>query len=104
MGVALNLPQDHVFYQFINEQKRTMNFLFAVTSLVAVIALGVGGLLISHRVAGPIERLKNHMKSIARGETDREVTFRKGDFFIELADAYNAALKARAQKGKSSAS
>jgi hypothetical protein len=40
-------------------------------------------------VAGPLYRLRKHLSAVARGETHSDVRFRKGDFFPEVADAYN---------------
>lgn len=89
MGKRLGLTPDHVFFQFINEQAHTMNWIFGVTSLVCFVALVVGGLVLSHWVAGPIHRLMRHMSEISEGKSVTEVKFRKHDYFPELAEAFN---------------
>jgi len=93
MGMALGLPGDHVFFQFLTEQRTRMNVIFGVGSLCAFGALSLSGLFLSHRVAGPLYRLNKHMKDVAAGRTLRDVKFRKKDFFPELADSYNDQLK-----------
>ena len=93
MGEALNLPADHVFYQFLAEQKKTLMKLFILSSVIGTAFIFIYGMFFSHKIAGPLYRLHTHMMKVARGETDSDVSFRKGDFFPELADAYNAQLK-----------
>lgn len=100
LGQGLGLPPNHVFFQFLDEQKSSKNFYYGVTAGVSVAVLGVWGLLLSHRVAGPLYRLKKHLKSVSDGSTSSDVRFREGDFFQEVADAYNEQMvKYRAAVG-----
>lgn len=93
LGQSMNLPADHAFFQFLTEQRNSMNWVFLVTALIVMGAMIVGGLILSHRVAGPLHRLDRHMKKVARGSETHEVRFRKGDFFQELARSYNEQLR-----------
>lgn len=92
-GKALGLPADHVFFEFIHEQQHTMNWVFSVTSGVAFAVILVGGLILSHRVAGPLHRLQQHILDVTAGKTTHDVKFRKKDFFPELAIAYNRQME-----------
>ena len=98
MGVSVHLPPDHVFFQFLDGQKHTMNMVFLVTAFVSFLALTLGGLFLSHRVSGPLHRLHQHMLDVAAGKTTGEVQFRKGDFFQELPESYNEQYKFLAEK------
>lgn len=89
LGQGLGLPSDHIFFQFIDEQHATKNTYYAIAAAVTVSFLSIWGLLLSHRVAGPLYRLSKHLSSVASGDTLSDVHFRKGDFFPEVADAYN---------------
>jgi hypothetical protein len=93
LGQGLGLPSNHVFFQFIDEQRSAKNMYYAVAAVVTVSVLGAWGLLLSHHVAGPLYRLRKHLMSVATGETMSDVRFRKGDFFQEVADAYNIQMK-----------
>jgi methyl-accepting chemotaxis protein len=93
MGTTLGLPPDHIFFQFIGEQQTKMNVVFGVTSLAVFIALSIGGIVFSHWVAGPLYRLKRHLRDIASGKTMADVKFRKRDFFPELADGFNEMMR-----------
>jgi hypothetical protein len=93
MGVSLGLPADHAWFRFLNEQRTILMQILGVASGVSfVFTLGFGW-IVSHRIAGPLHRLKVHMVRVALGSTRAEVAFREGDFFPELARAYNLQLR-----------
>ncbi len=52
--------------------------------LVALIAL-----YLSHKTAGPLEKLKKAMLEYAESASAKPLTFRKGDFFTDVADTFN---------------
>jgi hypothetical protein len=93
-GQALGLPPDHVYFEFLNAQRQLMTQIFSLTSGICIGVMSLGGLLFSHRVAGPLYRLHRHMLDVAAGRTSDPVKFRRGDFFPEVAEAYNEQLKA----------
>jgi hypothetical protein len=92
-GKDLGLPADHSFFEFIGEQRARMTVIFAVTALIEFFFISLAGLFISHRIAGPLYRLHKYLSDIASGKDVGKVSFRKKDFFPELADATNKALK-----------
>jgi hypothetical protein len=51
------------------------------------------GLVVSHRIVGPIFRITRHIIEVTQGKTHSPVSLRKGDYFQELAEAYNTLLK-----------
>lgn len=63
--------------------------LFIVVPLLVII-MGWIAIIISHRIAGPLVRLNNGMKSLEKGEwPDRPMKFRKGDEGHHLAEQFN---------------
>tara|TARA_R110002072_G_scaffold223725_3_gene380782 strand:+ start:5434 stop:5877 length:444 start_codon:yes stop_codon:yes gene_type:complete len=58
----------------------------------------VVGILITHRVAGPIYRFEQHLGAIARGENPGVCRIRKGDELQSLCTAINAAMPAMVDK------
>jgi hypothetical protein len=50
----------------------------------------------THRVAGPLVRLEDTLLRMAKGETVREIKFRKGDWLTSLERALNVYLSSRA--------
>lgn len=91
-GLERGLPENDVYFLFIGEQVSTMNAIFFVTTLVTLAVIIVAGLVLSHRVAGPIHRAVRHLHALRTGTTKYPLKFRDGDFFPELADELNSYL------------
>jgi hypothetical protein len=87
-AVAVGLPPDHVFFQFVADQKGVMNKIFLFSCVLSFITITIGGLFISNKVAGPIHRLTQYMLKNSASDSV-PFKFRKGDYFIELQDAFN---------------
>ena len=47
---------------------------------------------LSHKLAGPVYRFEQVCKAIAKGDFSQRVRLRKGDFFTELQDDFNAMM------------
>ena len=43
----------------------------------------------SHKIAGPLLRLKNEMEKLTNGETVRPLRFRDGDYWQDMAEQFN---------------
>jgi methyl-accepting chemotaxis protein len=52
------------------------------------------GVLVTHRIAGPIYRMEKHLEALARGENPGECRIRKEDEFQELCERLNEAQRA----------
>jgi hypothetical protein len=82
---ALNvgIPDGHVFFKFLGDQKQDLDQLFIGLSVVNFFILIGVTFLISHRIAGPIFKLK---KMLGEANPDsEEFKLRETDFFQELA-------------------
>jgi methyl-accepting chemotaxis protein len=100
IGTQAGLPTDHVYFQFIRMQETTFLRVIAAIALLIGVILIVGGLMISHKIAGPVYRMQKELTKMATAEKIelRDINFRKGDFFPELADAFNALVAAWNQR------
>lgn len=67
---------------------------FSILIIVAFIAL-----LYSHRMAGPLIRLREYMAMLAQGKNTAPLLFRKNDEFSELAQSYEDLRKSLENKG-----
>ena len=54
----------------------------------------LAGILITHKIAGPAYRMRQHCKAVARGEHPGPCKLRSGDELQDLCDALNEALDA----------
>jgi hypothetical protein len=87
------LPAQALFIQLLTQQLRSLLIYMFVALAVAILTTVTFTLLISHRMAGPIIRLKNYFSQISKtGDFPEEVRFRQGDFFQELPPLINNAL------------
>ena len=91
IGHQAGLPEDHVYFQFIKMQETTfLRVILAIAFFVGTI-LTIGGLIVSHKIAGPMYRLQKELLSMA-GKPDpvlHKINFREGDFFPEVPQAFN---------------
>lgn len=85
---------DPIIAQMIADEQFRMKIVFAGTAAVVLGMIVIGGLVLSNRVVGPIYRLERHLKELLEGKAQAgSLSFRKKDFFHELADLMNKALK-----------
>jgi hypothetical protein len=97
---ALNsgIPANHVFFQFISDQQQEMGYI-AIACFVGVLVISVVfGLVLSHRIAGPMFRLRKHLETVAQTGVHEPVQFREDDFFKEIPKAYNLQFKKGSEK------
>ena len=87
------LPAQALFIQLLTQQLRSLLIYMFAALAVAILTTVTFTLLISHRMAGPIIRLKNYFGQISKtGDFPEEVRFRNGDFFQDLPPTINNAL------------
>ncbi|MDX9702256.1 MAG: methyl-accepting chemotaxis protein [Candidatus Auribacterota bacterium] len=55
----------------------------------SVFVFALVGIFLSHKIAGPLYRMKRIMIDIGKGKLPREIRFRKGDHMHDMADALN---------------
>lgn len=90
-----HLPAQNLFIQLLTEQLRHLIITMGVSLLVGVLVTATFTLLFSHRMAGPMIRLKNLFATISKnGDFPDTLKFRDGDFFQELPPAINSAFNA----------
>ena len=87
------LQADHVFYRFIESRQTELDAITILSFIGVVGVVSVVGLVLSHKIAGPMYRLRVHLEECASTRTPRPLKFRDGDFFTEIPDAYNLQFK-----------
>jgi len=68
------------------------NLLLAFAALAPLML--VVGVILTHRIAGPVYRMERHLEALARGENPGECRIRKDDEFQELCTRLNEAVRA----------
>jgi hypothetical protein len=86
-ALSVGIPDGHVFFRFLSEQKSSLDTLFISFAVINFLLLILVGLVVSHRIAGPIQKLKNHLDKMDHDAEDFKL--RENDFFNEIGPVVN---------------
>jgi hypothetical protein len=98
-GLSAGLPENHIYFEFLNSQQKGMVLLFLGGSIVSIIMIYWFGFYISNRIAGPIYNVTMNIDRMIKSGKVVKIRFRKGDFFPELADKLNELTDHASQGG-----
>ncbi|MBK9295090.1 MAG: hypothetical protein IPM57_11745 [Oligoflexia bacterium] len=94
VGTESNLQQTHPYFVFLNQFQNQFYKTLALSLIVSFVLSFILGILFSHRVAGPLVKMIDFFNKVAEKPTDDgKITFRQGDMFQELPEAYNKRFK-----------
>lgn len=93
LAIEVGLRPGDPFFRVLSNMEMMLTNVFIVTSIAVVLISILGGIVFSHRVAGPLYRLRKHFEAVARGETWSNVAFREKDYFDDLPKAYNEQMR-----------
>ena len=68
---------------------RTVSWTMVLELIVLAPLVSVFGIRLSHKVAGPLVRIRAALADMAQGRFDIRITLRKGDALTELAEDIN---------------
>jgi nitrogen fixation/metabolism regulation signal transduction histidine kinase len=71
------------------QRKVMLSSLFGGLALLVVL-IGFGGIIVTHRVAGPIYKMKMNLKGVADGHLRVPSPLRKGDELVEFFETYRS--------------
>lgn len=112
-GLFLALAYGTIFYYFTQENyeiffemmemtadakaqmhKELFQILFYLAGVTGIffVFVFVAGILFSHRIAGPLYKLKKTCKIIEDGDLEERAFFRTGDEFQDVAQSFNRML------------
>ena len=93
-GELSQLPDTHPYFTFLKAFQTQFVVMFGFSVLASFVICFFIGLLVSHKVAGPLVKIRNYFDRVGDGqEIEREIQFREGDFFQDVAKAYNKKFK-----------
>jgi sensor histidine kinase YesM len=82
--------------QLKNNLDSSTNEFLIYLSIVQILFTGLVFILtifMTHKIAGPLYKLKNHLSSIRQGEPLTPLTFREGDYFQDVAEEISLFLE-----------
>lgn len=84
-----NSPHPTLAIDSIRGVEKQVLLLLGFLQLLFLSITFILSIFLSHRIAGPLYRLRKSLEEVARGNFDQRITFRKADHFMELQDAFN---------------
>jgi len=72
--------------------KSVVIFLLIVQFFVSVLVM-ISLIFFTHKIAGPMYKLKNHLTDIREGKPISQLTFRNGDYFQDVAEEVSLFLE-----------
>ena len=100
LGLDIKLPPDHIYFRFLEGQSLKMLLIFLVCSVLTILFVLIIGLILSHKIAGPIHNMKVFFQDKIELKAREKLAFRKGDFFLELPPIVNKFFEQQDQKLK----
>jgi len=98
MGEQIGIPEYIAYnlYPVVNK----VNFMLLVGLPPLFLLIAAWGIVLSHRFAGPLERLERELKEISEGKRHKHrITLRKHDDIRPIADAINKLLAKHEERG-----
>ena len=93
-GELSELPESHPYFVFLKSFQDQFLVMFGFSVLASFVVCLVLGVFVSHKVAGPLVKIRNYFDRVGDGlEEEKEINFREGDFFQDVATAYNKKFK-----------
>lgn len=77
---------------FKTSRNQLVLFLFIIQTILTVIVF-ILFIFMTHKVAGPLHKLKNHLSEISDGAEVKPLTFRQGDYFQDVAEEVSLFLE-----------
>ncbi len=84
----------------VASQERLIFTVFAAL-FVLVVGIGLAGIVVTHKVSGPIFKMKRHLRAVARGDLGVPWGLRKGDELVDFFETFRQmviALRGHKQK------
>lgn len=88
-AIQMGLNKKHIFFKFINELQGDFNLIFFIALFTSMIILFIFGVLVSHKIAGPLYRLKTHLNEASTLNDLSTVKFREKDYFRDIEESLN---------------
>lgn len=98
IGNRLRLPKDSSFFKLLDHHQTMINNKLIFAAIVSYIFSFTLTVKISHKVSGPLYRLKMFFLELKEEGFTKPLKFRKGDYYEELPDVINSGLR-KVQQG-----
>ena len=73
----------------IQAQETLVQKYFISGAVIGLVVIAVVSILLSHKMAGPIYRLKLELKKLKEGNSSMPIKFREGDYLVDMEEDLN---------------
>lgn len=77
----------------LTERQRAVGTALVVVLALLVVGVGLGGIVVTHRVAGPIYKMKRQLRDLGNGNFQIPYPLRKGDELVDFFEAFRTMVK-----------
>ena len=74
-------------------KQRSMLVTLCVVLLLLVVGVGLIGIVVTHKIAGPVFKMKRHLREVADGHLIIPSGLRKGDELVDFFETFNKMVK-----------
>lgn len=72
----------------LEAQRRTVSWVLVGVLVALVVLIGLAGIMVTHRIAGPIFKMKRHLRDVGSGRLTVPNPLRKGDELVHFFDTF----------------
>jgi nitrogen fixation/metabolism regulation signal transduction histidine kinase len=77
----------------IERQQRTLLITLFVALALLVVLIGLAGIVVTHRVAGPIHKMRRQIREVGEGTLRPPTPLRRGDELVDFFTAFDTMVK-----------
>lgn len=89
IGEKLKLDPNSAFFRLLSNQKGAIQEKLYIAAIISYVLSFWATIIVSHKVSGPIYRLKMYFKDISSNGLSAPLKFRDRDYYHDLADTVN---------------
>jgi nitrate reductase NapE component len=100
-NIIINVSQDlrtPVLVEKLTQAADQLEWIFFIFLACTLFLNILFGLILTHKMAGPVYRLREHFKLMNDTGKDIPLTFREGDFFTDVLDPINTYIDKKSTK------
>lgn len=92
IGMKLSFPAESPYFKLIDLHHQEINNYLLVAAIMSYILSFIFTLMFSHKVSGPIYRLKKYFEDMGENGYSNDLSFRDGDYYSEIPSIVNKAI------------
>lgn len=92
IGERLKFNPDSAFFKLLSHQKVAIQQKIWIAGTISYLFSFVATIIVSHKVSGPIYRLRMYFNDLAKNGFTNPLKFRDRDYYHDLADVVNEGI------------